>query len=86
MGVLFISFSSLFCLLFTLQLCQTEAGRLHVKANNACIILRELLAWETCQENIESIRDVQDLLVDEEPQEALEEIPPGWYSGTAVMD
>ena len=71
---------------FTLQLCQTDAGRLHMKQNNAYIILRELLTWETCEENIESIRDVQDLLVDAEPQEALEEIPPGWYSGIAVTD
>ena len=76
--------SSLFC--FSLQLCHTEAGQLHLKKNNVYVILRELLIWETCEENMESIRDVQNLLVNEKVQEAVEEIPPGWYSAIPVTD
>lgn len=65
----------------SLQLCNTKPGRQLVKAKNTYVIMRELYKWEKSDECRETIHDLIDILIGEEPSQEHEtlkevEVPP----------
>ena len=60
--------------LFLLQLCSTKKGRQFIKEKNAYVIFRELHKSESCEENVEALLKVIDILIADEPKEGMEEL------------
>ncbi|KAL8602461.1 hypothetical protein ACOMHN_066312 [Nucella lapillus] len=56
------------------KLCSTKAGRAFVKEKNTYVIMRELHKWEMGGENDDSIMDLIDILIWDEPQEDMEDL------------
>ncbi|XP_076452933.1 protein HGH1 homolog [Babylonia areolata] len=56
------------------KLCSTKVGRRFVKEKNTYVVLRELHKWEKNEENGESIHNVIDILISDEPEAGMEDL------------